>query len=121
MVKPRSSEAYEGDNVIIFCEVVGDPKPDVVWLRDFLNVSIFSFFIFRSFSQVTSAATAAGSKRLRSATFLSQLHSRRQQMWVAVVVVVVAALTSRCNIKYKKIIIQVQVRQRQKANYRTVS
>ncbi|XP_034142502.1 muscle M-line assembly protein unc-89 isoform X4 [Drosophila guanche] len=37
VVKPRSSEAYEGDNVIIFCEVVGDPKPDVVWLRDFLN------------------------------------------------------------------------------------
>lgn len=46
MVKPRSSEAYEGDNVIIFCEVVGDPKPDVVWLRDFLNVSIFSFLFF---------------------------------------------------------------------------
>ncbi|XP_051862026.1 muscle M-line assembly protein unc-89 isoform X45 [Drosophila albomicans] len=37
VVKPRSSEAYEGDNVIIFCEVVGDPKPEVVWLRDFLN------------------------------------------------------------------------------------
>ncbi|KAI8127587.1 smooth muscle, Myosin light chain kinase [Lucilia cuprina] len=37
LVKPRSSEAYEGDTVIIFCEVVGDPKPDVVWLRDFLN------------------------------------------------------------------------------------
>ncbi|KAH8321002.1 hypothetical protein KR067_013027 [Drosophila pandora] len=37
VVKPRSSEAYEGDNIIIFCEVVGDPKPEVVWLRDFLN------------------------------------------------------------------------------------
>ncbi|XP_036344439.1 muscle M-line assembly protein unc-89-like, partial [Rhagoletis pomonella] len=37
VVKPRSSEAYEGDTVIIFCEVVGDPKPEVVWLRDFLN------------------------------------------------------------------------------------
>ncbi|XP_033247038.1 titin isoform X8 [Drosophila miranda] len=37
VVKPRSSEAYEGDNVIIFCEVVGDPKPEVVWLRDFLK------------------------------------------------------------------------------------
>ncbi|XP_014087258.3 myosin light chain kinase, smooth muscle isoform X2 [Bactrocera oleae] len=37
IVKPRSSEAYEGDTVIIFCEVVGDPKPEVVWLRDFLN------------------------------------------------------------------------------------
>ena len=37
--KPRSSEAYEGDTVIICCEVIGDPKPDVVWLRDFLKVS----------------------------------------------------------------------------------
>uniref|UniRef100_W8AQC6 Myosin light chain kinase, smooth muscle n=1 Tax=Ceratitis capitata TaxID=7213 RepID=W8AQC6_CERCA len=37
VVKPRSSEAYEGDTVIICCEVVGDPKPEVVWLRDFLN------------------------------------------------------------------------------------
>lgn len=55
MIKPRSSEAYEGDNVIIFCEVVGDPKPDVVWLRDFLNVSIF---IYTFIQLVTSAATA---------------------------------------------------------------
>lgn len=37
--KPRSSDAYEGDTVIIQCEVIGDPKPDVVWLRDFLKVS----------------------------------------------------------------------------------
>uniref|UniRef100_A0A1A9UZC2 Myosin light chain kinase, smooth muscle n=1 Tax=Glossina austeni TaxID=7395 RepID=A0A1A9UZC2_GLOAU len=37
VVKPRSSEAYEGDTVIICCEVVGDPKPEVVWLRDFLK------------------------------------------------------------------------------------
>nr|XP_037874741.1 titin homolog isoform X4 [Bombyx mori] len=35
--KPRSSEAREGDTVIIECEVVGDPKPDVYWLRDFLK------------------------------------------------------------------------------------
>ncbi|XP_053624068.1 titin homolog isoform X6 [Plodia interpunctella] len=35
--KPRSSEAHEGDTVIIQCEVVGDPKPDVYWLRDFLK------------------------------------------------------------------------------------
>lgn len=56
MVKPRSSEAYEGDNVIIFCEVVGDPKPDVVWLRDFLNVSM----------RVTSGERQLGSKRRRS-------------------------------------------------------
>lgn len=38
--KPRSSDAYEGDTVIIHCEVIGDPKPDVVWLRDFLKVSV---------------------------------------------------------------------------------
>lgn len=37
--KPRSFEAYEGDTVIIDCEVIGDPKPDIVWLRDFLKVS----------------------------------------------------------------------------------
>lgn len=36
--KPRSSEAFEGDTVIIMCEVIGDPKPEVVWLRDFLKV-----------------------------------------------------------------------------------
>lgn len=45
VVKPRSSEACEGDTVIIFCEVVGDPKPEVVWLRDFLNVSEMFFFL----------------------------------------------------------------------------
>lgn len=39
ITKPRSSHAYEGDTVIIYCEVTGDPKPDVLWLRDFLNVS----------------------------------------------------------------------------------
>ncbi|XP_072397986.1 palladin-like [Diabrotica undecimpunctata] len=36
--KPRSTEAFEGDNIIILCEVVGDPKPDVMWLRDFLKI-----------------------------------------------------------------------------------
>lgn len=36
--KPRSFEAFEGDTVIIDLEVVGDPKPDVIWLRDFLKV-----------------------------------------------------------------------------------
>lgn len=40
LTKPRSTEASEGDRVIIRCEVIGDPKPDVVWLRDFLNVSV---------------------------------------------------------------------------------
>lgn len=38
-MKPRSTEAYEGDNIVILCEVIGDPKPEVVWLRDFLKVS----------------------------------------------------------------------------------
>lgn len=37
--KPRSFDAYEGDTVIMNCEVIGDPKPEVVWLRDFLKVS----------------------------------------------------------------------------------
>lgn len=37
--KPRSFDAYEGDTVIMDCEVIGDPKPEVVWLRDFLKVS----------------------------------------------------------------------------------
>ncbi|CRL00790.1 CLUMA_CG014043, isoform B [Clunio marinus] len=37
LTKPRSSEAFEGDTVIIMCEVIGDPKPEVVWLRDFLK------------------------------------------------------------------------------------
>lgn len=41
MTKPRSSEAVEGDTVIILCEVVGDPKPEVIWLRDWLRVSTF--------------------------------------------------------------------------------
>lgn len=38
LTKPRSTEACEGDRVIIRCEVIGDPTPDVVWLRDFLKV-----------------------------------------------------------------------------------
>ncbi|KAG7188123.1 hypothetical protein KM043_015968 [Ampulex compressa] len=37
VTKPLSTEAVEGDTVIILCEVVGDPKPDVIWLRDFLK------------------------------------------------------------------------------------
>lgn len=40
--KPRSSEATEGDTVIIQCEVIGDPKPDVYWLRDFLKVCLLA-------------------------------------------------------------------------------
>ncbi|PNF38132.1 hypothetical protein B7P43_G14601, partial [Cryptotermes secundus] len=38
VTKPRSTEAVEGDTVIILCEVVGDPKPEVIWLRDWLKV-----------------------------------------------------------------------------------
>lgn len=41
--KPRSFEAVEGDTVIIDCEVIGDPKPDIIWLRDFLKVSFHNF------------------------------------------------------------------------------
>ncbi|XP_044588361.1 titin homolog isoform X4 [Cotesia glomerata] len=37
VTKPLSTEAFEGDTVIISCEVVGDPKPEVIWLRDFLR------------------------------------------------------------------------------------
>ena len=33
VTKPRSTEAVEGDTVIILCEVVGDPKPEVMWLK----------------------------------------------------------------------------------------
>jgi len=44
--KPRSTDAVEGDNVIIQCEVVGDPKPEVFWLRDFLKVRFFPVKFF---------------------------------------------------------------------------
>jgi len=27
----------EGDSLVIVCEVVGDPKPELIWLRDWLN------------------------------------------------------------------------------------
>ncbi|KAL0100118.1 hypothetical protein PUN28_019519 [Cardiocondyla obscurior] len=37
VTKPLSTEAIEGDTVVILCEVVGDPKPEVIWLRDFLK------------------------------------------------------------------------------------
>ncbi|XP_067210466.1 uncharacterized protein [Linepithema humile] len=37
VTKPLSTEAVEGDTVVILCEVVGDPKPEVIWLRDFLK------------------------------------------------------------------------------------
>lgn len=44
--KPRSTNAYEGDTVIIMCEVIGDPKPEVVWLRDFLKVKLKVIIIY---------------------------------------------------------------------------
>ncbi|XP_072764137.1 uncharacterized protein [Anoplolepis gracilipes] len=37
VTKPLSTEAVEGNTVVILCEVVGDPKPEVIWLRDFLK------------------------------------------------------------------------------------
>jgi len=43
VTKPRSTEAVEGDTVIIHCEVVGDPKPEVMWLRDWLKVGFGPF------------------------------------------------------------------------------
>ena len=46
ITKPRSSEAYEGDTVIIMCEVIGDPKPEVIWLRDVLKVSNMNLGMF---------------------------------------------------------------------------
>ncbi|KAG8337138.1 hypothetical protein J6590_031116 [Homalodisca vitripennis] len=39
VTKPRSSEAVEGETVVINCEVVGDPQPDVMWLRDWLKLA----------------------------------------------------------------------------------
>lgn len=39
IVKPRSCKAYEGDHVVIECEIIGDPTPRVTWLRDRLKVS----------------------------------------------------------------------------------
>uniref|UniRef100_T1JHX9 Uncharacterized protein n=1 Tax=Strigamia maritima TaxID=126957 RepID=T1JHX9_STRMM len=35
--KPRSTGAVEGDAVELLCEVSGDPKPEVLWLRDGLG------------------------------------------------------------------------------------
>lgn len=49
VTKPLSTEAIEGDTVIISCEVVGDPKPEVMWLRDFLRVrSLIFIFVTRT-------------------------------------------------------------------------
>ncbi|XP_064106001.1 myosin light chain kinase, smooth muscle-like isoform X3 [Macrobrachium nipponense] len=40
--KPRAIDAEEGDLVIIECEVMGEPKPTVTWLRDWLEPSVYS-------------------------------------------------------------------------------
>ncbi|XP_047736468.1 uncharacterized protein LOC108682041 isoform X2 [Hyalella azteca] len=40
--KPRAIDAEEGDMVIIECEVAGEPKPTVTWLRDWLKPSVYS-------------------------------------------------------------------------------
>ncbi|XP_039287324.1 LOW QUALITY PROTEIN: muscle M-line assembly protein unc-89 [Nilaparvata lugens] len=36
-MKPRSTDAVEGDTVILMCEVVGDPEPEIFCLRDGLK------------------------------------------------------------------------------------
>ncbi|XP_065224953.1 titin-like isoform X4 [Planococcus citri] len=41
LVKPRSCKAHEGDHVIIECEIIGDPKPHVTWLRDRLKLEYY--------------------------------------------------------------------------------
>ena len=50
VIKPRSVTVQEGDSLSVECQVIGQPKPDVVWLRDWLNVSTviqsFLFFLF---------------------------------------------------------------------------
>lgn len=56
--KPRSFEAFEGDTVVIYCEVIGDPKPEVVWLRDFLKVQKYYFILFKMYSGVFHIDTA---------------------------------------------------------------
>ncbi|MPC80680.1 hypothetical protein E2C01_075266 [Portunus trituberculatus] len=35
--KPRAVEVQEGDLVVIECEVAGEPKPHVTWVRDWLK------------------------------------------------------------------------------------
>lgn len=50
--KPRSFQAFEGDTVIIDLEVIGDPKPDIIWLRDFLKVRNFFLFCFIDIEQM---------------------------------------------------------------------
>lgn len=44
ITKPMNTSAYEGDDIVILCEVIGDPKPDVLWLRDFLKVSGYDVY-----------------------------------------------------------------------------
>ncbi|XP_057379752.2 myosin light chain kinase, smooth muscle-like [Daphnia carinata] len=33
----KPTEYVEGDSLVVVCEVLGDPKPEVIWLRDWLN------------------------------------------------------------------------------------
>lgn len=44
--KPRSFDAFEGDTVMIDCEILANPKAEVVWLRDFLKASSKKFCNF---------------------------------------------------------------------------
>lgn len=58
VTKPRSTEAVEGDTVIILCEVVGDPKPEVIWLRDWLKV--WSYHLYELMHDYWLTGTSAG-------------------------------------------------------------
>lgn len=42
-MKPRSCDAVEEDHVIIECQIIGDPKPNVLWLRDSLKVKFNNY------------------------------------------------------------------------------
>ncbi|XP_073975614.1 myosin light chain kinase, smooth muscle-like isoform X3 [Rhodnius prolixus] len=41
ITKPQCTEALEGDTVRFWCQVVGDPKPKVVWYRNNLKVEYY--------------------------------------------------------------------------------
>lgn len=41
LVQPRSQNVNEGQNVKFSCEIVGEPSPEVEWLKDNMIVSSF--------------------------------------------------------------------------------
>ncbi|KAK6485023.1 titin-like [Huso huso] len=42
IVQPKSQNVNEGQNVIITCEVTGEPSPEVEWLKDNMTISMSS-------------------------------------------------------------------------------